>query len=946
MTPKQHTRAKELFLAACARPPAERDAFVRQSCGDDDVLRAAVETLLRHRDEAPSNEDPLRTATRLLPSLGLQLSFGRRPSVTSSGVARDGKGFEAGTLIADRYRIISRLGQGGMGEVYRAHDLTLDQPIAMKFLLAEIAHEPVWLQRFLNEVRVARQIAHPNVCRVYDVGQAGSDYFISMEYVDGEDLATLLRRIGRLPSDKALDIAHQLCGGLAAAHAKGVLHRDLKPANIMLDGEGRVRITDFGLAGHREQIKGAELRAGTPAYMAPEQLSGQDVSPRSDIYSLGLVLYELFTGKPAFRAEHIEDLMRLQRDAAPPTPSSVMHDIAPAVERTILRCLDKNPDRRPRSALAVAALLPGGDVLSAAMAAGETPSPEVVAAAGESLKAGRQTIVGGLIAFLAMMAVILTVPPTPQTPDWRGMTLSPEVLAHRAQELIEQLGGTPNPRDEAWGFEVDPACEFMNTPDTRPDQPVPTFALHADNDVLFWYRRNDAPLVPITAENLVFGRGAVRLTDPPPHQPGMCTIKLDPMGHLVGFEALPRHCLTPHESESEFDWTPLLKAAGLELADLHAATPLCAPRLPADVRMSWEGQLPGHPEIPVRVEAAAYHGRPMTFVVLNGTPNAPEAVPWRMIDLRKLLVMRTEAFLFAALIVLAAPLAYINRRRGRGDERGASRLCAFVMLARMTAWLLQAHHVADADAELLLISYAVVGALGEGVAMWLFYMALEPYVRRFWPHMLISWSRLLAGRWRDGRVGQDLLLGATLGTVFYLLMQLDWYATGWLGFIQRMPWRSNEEFTSVLGGRQALAMCIEALRYSVYKGMFLLLILALLRVFLRRALPASIIAVILTAPMFVPRGSHPLVSWIVIGICGVGLAVWVMQRFGLIAVMAGLFVASMLSLNPLTLDTRVWYADTSFFALLVVMAVAIGGFVATWRPPTYMIDSGLLGRSR
>ena len=153
--------------------------------------------------------------------------------------------FLPGRLIASRYRIIALLGKGGMGEVYRADDLTLGQAIALKFLPDAAASDEGLLERFRNEVRIARRVSHPNVCRVYDVGDVDGQTFFTMEYVDGEDLASLLRRIGRLPQDKAVEIARQLCAGLAAAHAKGVLHRDLKPANIMLDGRGQVVITDF-----------------------------------------------------------------------------------------------------------------------------------------------------------------------------------------------------------------------------------------------------------------------------------------------------------------------------------------------------------------------------------------------------------------------------------------------------------------------------------------------------------------------------------------------------------------------------------------------------------------------------------------------------------------------------------------------------------------------------
>ena len=156
--------------------------------------------------------------------------------------------FLPGTKVADRYRIVSLLGRGGMGEVYRADDLRLGQTVALKFLPPELAKDAKRLEYFHNEVRLARQISHPNICRVYDIGEVDGQHFISMEYIDGEDLKTLLHRIGRLPNDKGVQIAQQICAGLAAAHRRSVLHRDLKPANIMIDSHGHARITDFGLA--------------------------------------------------------------------------------------------------------------------------------------------------------------------------------------------------------------------------------------------------------------------------------------------------------------------------------------------------------------------------------------------------------------------------------------------------------------------------------------------------------------------------------------------------------------------------------------------------------------------------------------------------------------------------------------------------------------------------
>src|SRR5262245_30253510 len=222
------------------------------------------------------------------------------PGLRSDPSSAHGR-FLPGQMLSARYRIVGLLGRGGMGEVYRADDLELGQSVALKFLPEKVARDPEALERFRREVRTARQISHPGVCRVYDIAEVDGHVFLSMEYIDGEDLSHVLMRLGRPSRDKAVEIARALCLGLAAAHENGVLHRDLKPANVMIDGRGRVRLTDFGLAGLADELAATPERAGTPAYMAPEQLESGKVSVRSDIYSLGLILYELFTGKRPFQ---------------------------------------------------------------------------------------------------------------------------------------------------------------------------------------------------------------------------------------------------------------------------------------------------------------------------------------------------------------------------------------------------------------------------------------------------------------------------------------------------------------------------------------------------------------------------------------------------------------------------------------------------------------------
>ena len=283
----------------------------------------------------------------------------------------------SGTILAaGRYRVLSLIGRGGMGEVYRAQDLKLRQIVALKFLPEDLELDRAWLSRLFEEVTIARQISHQNVCRVHDIVETKGKHFISMEYIEGEDLSAYLERAGRIPSEKALSIAHQLCAGLAAAHERRVLHRDLKPANVIIDRRGVARIADFGLAGKAEALRASNTRAGTPLYMAPETLAHGEASERSDIYSLGLVLYEIFTGERAQRFGSHENVKRGNLHV-PPEPSSLAPDIDPDVERTILRCLESDPERRPSSAKAVAAALPGAVPFGRALAAAQQRADQI-----------------------------------------------------------------------------------------------------------------------------------------------------------------------------------------------------------------------------------------------------------------------------------------------------------------------------------------------------------------------------------------------------------------------------------------------------------------------------------------------------------------------------------------------------------------------------------------
>src|SRR5262252_464339 len=313
-----HQRAKDLFLEALDRPKGDRAAFLAKACeGEPDLFREVESLLAFHEESGPVESEP------------------------------DAASFAPGEMFARRYRMVTRIGRGGMGDVWRADDMVLNTPVALKLIAAK---GPVGRDRFLNEVRLARQITHPAVCRVFDVGESGPWIFYSMEFVSGEDLASLIRRVGRPPSDRVTDIARQLCSGLAAAHAQGVLHRDLKPANILVDDSGLVRITDFGIAILRTDAE-LHMLTGTPGYMAPEQrTTGTTLSERTDVYALGLVLYELLVGGHPLRGR--------DKSPPPPPPSTIVPTVHPQLERVIMKSLAAKPEDRPANALAVAAELP------------------------------------------------------------------------------------------------------------------------------------------------------------------------------------------------------------------------------------------------------------------------------------------------------------------------------------------------------------------------------------------------------------------------------------------------------------------------------------------------------------------------------------------------------------------------------------------------------------
>jgi hypothetical protein len=844
------------------------------------------------------------------------------PAPISSYPPRNG-GFSPGTVLVERYRIVALLGRGGMGEVYRAEDLKLGNVVALKFLPASLQKDAAALAGFHAEVRNARQVSHPNVCRVYDIGDVNGQHFLTMEYIDGEDLASLLRRIGRLPPDKALETAHQICAGLAAAHDCGLLHRDLKPANIMLDGRGRVRITDFGLALSSDDALGRSETAGTPAYMAPEQIAKGEASVRSDVYSLGLVLYELFTGRLPYQATTPIEWRRAHLESSPRTPSSVVKDIDPVVEKAILRCLQKDPAQRPSSVRQVAAAFPGGDPLAAALAAGETPSPEMVAASGET--EGLRPLVAwtGLAGvFVSVLAAILL---SAQTKLYRRVQLEkpPEALAERARDILQSAGYAEPPVDTAIGFyEGNDLLRYIAEHDkskTRWDN-LETCAF------VFWYRGSAHPL---TAQYFFSNApilGSVWMDDPPLEMSGMTLLRLNPSGRLTQLIAVPPQVEKPEIEKaagaaSSPDWAPLFSAAGLNPANWLPAQPAWTPPVYSDARASWTGSLAERPDLPMRIEAAGYRGKPVYFELIGPWTSPERMQPYQPTIGEQVGWVIFTGLLFSVLIV-SALLARRNLRLGRSDRRGASRLAAFVFASWTVAWFCGAHHVPSLD-ELAIVLEFFFYALALSCFLWVLYIALEPYVRRRWPATLVSWSRLLAGDFRDPLVGRDVLAGCFLASFSTAVQGLAWVAFSRLGHVPPQP-TSGPQW-QFLGARAIVANVALSLTWALFFWLAALFVLFLLRALLRKEWSAAVVWVLLFS-VFVAALSEFDRAALVGALIFSGLAVFVMIRFGLLALVVNYLVYNILQNYPLTTHGSAWYAGISLTGILLMAAMTLFGF--------------------
>src|SRR5688572_653516 len=733
------------------------------------------------------------------------------------------------------------------------------------------------LARFHREVRAARLITHANVCRVHDIAETPigrrAVHFLSMEYIDGEDLA------------------RQLCLGLAAAHDAGMVHRDLKPANIMLDARGRARITDFGLSGLAEEFRG-EDPSGTPAYMAPEQLHGAPATTASDIYALGLVLYEVFTGKHPFEARNIGDLIDKQEREIRP-PSSRIRDIDSLVERAILRCLAKEPGNRPRSPYEIAAALPGGDPLAAALEAGETPSPEMVAAAGET--EGIQPLRAWALV-LAILVVLLLAgwvfnPAKTQNPD---LEKSPEVLRDQARTMLRNLGISTSQGDSAYGLQRD---------EDFPENHGPGWAR-------FIHRESPQTLLPASMHIIgpFFAAPPPHVSDkdPPPLVPGMTTVVTDGAGRLLELTAVPPLDSTAtNTSNTSVDWSALQEWANLNPETLMPVQP------ERGNQVAWTARWIHRPEVPLRVEASSHGGIP-TYLAVFGpwSTYGRQEEPWWQEAVTALTIVVVSFVMLAG-----ALLAWRNLKSGRADRGGAFRLALFAFSSLMLAWLFASDHRFDPQ-ELNLYLNAVAVALYWSVLAGVMYLAVEPFVRRRWPHALISWNRLLEGRFGDVLVGRDALIG-----IFFAALVCIARTAARLSELTLPQFPDADIVQAMHSTPQSIAFLLRMLFDSANISLALFFLYSFFKAALRSvwlATPLWILLIGILTPGIDPAGIFVVSLFAVLWLVAV-------LRFGLMAGMAMWFADRIFRAEGM-LTPDGWYAGQFYVLVGSVAVLAIYAF--------------------
>ena len=793
-------------------------------------------------------------------------------------IARRQPSWEPGQLVAQRYRIIQMLGRGGMGEVYLAADRELNEQVALKRLRVGS-----W-DLLRREVGLARKVTHEHVCRVFDLGPTDQQPFFSMEYVAGQTLDKLLKSTGALTEKRALCVAEQICLGLQAAHAKQVLHRDLKPGNVLIDERGDVRLTDFGLACVAEDEHA--VAGGTLVYMSPEQLSGGKVTAASDIYSLGLLLFELYTGRRLFQTTTIDEALAERRQfQLIEQPEDFQ--LPSLVRETIGKCLALRPEDRPPSADSVSKLLSG--------------TLESIADRATNRTWNRPLAIGVLAIVVLGLAVIVGLADGTSLVG-KTSPRQPWLLDEDANKVLRKLD-LPAPADSATGF----VSHRVNP-------------LVPENTICFFKRQSPTLLLP----NLFFPIdyrlwqtfcvGHVTLDNPVPLQPGMASVLLDSQGgllrlHVVQDTQIP----TTARVFALAEWIDFLPedCRQLEWRKTEQSSILGEPILSYDNIQQWTGTK-GDSNEAWQLTVAHQQGRLVYLdcasqAVLTERANQQQTQSTR-------LSIGTE--LYFAILLLAICGALGNIWLGRCDLRSALKVAVAVSLTALVGHYLVANHVWTMN-ELDILEIGLAMSLYLGFIAWVAYVAYEPLVRRYLPDSFITWGRLLTGRVNDWLIGRDLLIGIALAVFSMALTETALTVLD--------PARSPLE--GLTNGLISLRQFIghTCIWWSFCTALSLLMLVSL--VLVRRVLPrgAARIACILlwTVPFMTPFAST---DWLSVGISIVltTLTIVVLEKYGFFPIVVSWLVRILL-LAPLTADANRWYASLSTGVVLLLLCAAAYG---------------------
>jgi hypothetical protein len=539
---------------------------------------------------------------------------------------------------------------------------------------------------------------------------------------------------------------------------------------------------------------------------------------------------------------------------------------------------------------------------------GSTQSTGVFSAAGTGrlfpLRAALGCLAGGLLALLMVVALADRTFFLPQA----GLVKSPDVLADRAERITNRLGYDPAGEERSHGFAIEP--EYLRRAGQYP------------RAAYFWYRAGGEQRALPTL------LGEAPPAEASPLRPDSVHLRLDGEGRLLEFAATPDGLLPGSAEPPPVDWSRIFELAGLNLDDFQSVPPVRQPPMYADHLVAWESCPEGRkPSVVVR--GATLAGRVVFF---QAGPAAEEVETGGAAGILPSLWRTPFRRLVLNLLAIfgAGSLAWYNLRTGRGDYRGARRLALFILALGLGDWLLGEEHSAVISDEVASLYVWIARSILTAAIAWLCYFAVEPYVRKFWPQIMITWSRVLRGKFRDPLLGRDILIGGTCGILLLLVLQLDNLLPGWLGLNGPLPRLPNPacDVAALVGLRYKLSVLVTVLISSVTLGLIVLVLMLVVRVVVRRPWPAAAISwLALTTLQAMTAGPDTAFPWLTSGIF-VLVAMVLMSRAGLVAVIAAAFFVTLLAASPLTSDFRAWYAPSCMFAVAVAGLLLVYGFFA------------------